>query len=87
MEKKHEPLKKAFCHILRKKIPLILAMVMVFSMLPADLSAGLGLTNQAEAAVSLAHDPGASEAMREAQRQNTHADAAKRVLDYAAEHL
>ena len=41
----------------------------------------------AEAAVSLAHDPAASEAMREAQRQNTHADAAKRVLDYAAEHL
>ena len=41
----------------------------------------------AEAAVRLAKDGDAAQAMRLAQRENTHADAAGRVLDYVSEHL
>ena len=41
----------------------------------------------AEAAAALVRDSAASEAMREAQRQNTRADAAERILAYVADRL
>ncbi|MCR4905343.1 MAG: glycosyl transferase [Clostridiales bacterium] len=41
----------------------------------------------AEAAISLAEDAAAAEAMRKAQRQNIPPDAAERILAYVADHL
>ena len=53
MEKRHGSLKTFFNQIIKKRVPVLLSMIVVFSILPTDVASGLGLVNQAEAAISL----------------------------------
>ena len=53
MGKRHKSLKTFFGQVIGKKIPVIITMVMVLSLLPADLYAGFGLAAKVEAAISL----------------------------------